>query len=277
MFNAEFNLSRIRGIITSAACIVAVMIMPCLSLADNAVDVGITSNDQHDTLWATFPSTVDFFFANDVLLGGMSISFEFFSPDGATWHWDGGSYFFSFVPGSRMPGPQIWDMAGGAPIIYDADGISPDTIMFGGSAMSVGLAPGPLEHMLSYHLTVDIPDDEGIYEFCVDSLFIPPAGAFVFVDIIGNAMVPTTLWETGGACWPVEMFQYICGDANFDGMVNVGDIVFIIAYVFTGGPAPDPYCQGDVNGNGHVQVDDAVYLINYIFKGGSPPLDFCCP
>jgi hypothetical protein len=72
----------------------------------------------------------------------------------------------------------------------------------------------------------------------------------------------------GDAC------DYICGDANFDEQVNVGDAVFLINYVFKGGPAPYPLVAGDTNGEGQVNVGDAVYLINYVFKGGPEP---SCP
>jgi hypothetical protein len=67
---------------------------------------------------------------------------------------------------------------------------------------------------------------------------------------------------------------YVCGDANGDGDVNVADAVFLIAYVFKGGPAPDPVEAGDANCDGDVNVGDAVYLIAYVFKGGPEP---CCP
>jgi len=68
------------------------------------------------------------------------------------------------------------------------------------------------------------------------------------------------------------------GDANGDDSVNVGDAVFLINYVFKGGPAPDPLCCGDANGDETVNVGDAVYLINYVFKGGPPPdPDACDP
>jgi uncharacterized protein (TIGR02145 family) len=36
--------------------------------------------------------------------------------------------------------------------------------------------------------------------------------------------------------------DYVCGDANGDGLLNVSDAVFIINHVFVGGPAPDPNC-----------------------------------
>jgi hypothetical protein len=61
------------------------------------------------------------------------------------------------------------------------------------------------------------------------------------------------------------------GDANGDGELNAGDPVFLINYVFKGGPAPETVFNGDANADGSVNVADAVYLINYIFKGGPPP------
>jgi uncharacterized protein (TIGR02145 family) len=36
--------------------------------------------------------------------------------------------------------------------------------------------------------------------------------------------------------------EYVCGDANGDGSLDVGDVVFMINYLFRSGPAPDPNC-----------------------------------
>ena len=66
----------------------------------------------------------------------------------------------------------------------------------------------------------------------------------------------------------------VCGDANGDGVVNVGDVVFLINYIFRGGSAPDPIEAGYANDDGVCDVGDAVYLLNYIFKGGPDPV---CP
>ena len=68
----------------------------------------------------------------------------------------------------------------------------------------------------------------------------------------------------------------MCGDANGDDQVNVGDAVYLISYIFKQGPAPDPVCIGDANGDGGVNVGDAVYLIAYIFKQGPAPSEDCC-
>jgi subtilisin family serine protease len=69
---------------------------------------------------------------------------------------------------------------------------------------------------------------------------------------------------------PMTFQVGIRGDANNDGNIAVGDAVYIVNYVFRGGPAPTLY-GGDANGDGAINVGDAVYLINYIFRGGPPP------
>jgi hypothetical protein len=66
---------------------------------------------------------------------------------------------------------------------------------------------------------------------------------------------------------------YLCGDANGDQAINVGDPVFILNYVFKGGPTPEPLESADANADQVVNIGDAVYLINHIFKGGPAP----CP
>ncbi len=67
--------------------------------------------------------------------------------------------------------------------------------------------------------------------------------------------------------------DYLCGDANGDGAVNVSDAVQIINYVFIGGGAPDPLESGDVNCDHEVNVSDAVWIVNYVFIGGAIPGD----
>ncbi len=67
---------------------------------------------------------------------------------------------------------------------------------------------------------------------------------------------------------------YLCGNANADLLINVGDAVYLINYIFRSGPTPQPLRAGDANCDGQINVGDAVYLISYIFRGGSAP---CCP
>jgi hypothetical protein len=74
-----------------------------------------------------------------------------------------------------------------------------------------------------------------------------------------------------------DVCDFICGDANGDDDPNVGDAVFLINYVFKGGPGPDPVCAGDCNGDDQTHIADAVFMINFVFKGGPAPVEDCCP
>jgi len=64
------------------------------------------------------------------------------------------------------------------------------------------------------------------------------------------------------------------GDVNGDGIINVGDVVYLVSYLYKNGPSPDPSWVGDANSDGIVNVGDVVYLVSYLYKGGPPP---CSP
>jgi photosystem II stability/assembly factor-like uncharacterized protein len=64
---------------------------------------------------------------------------------------------------------------------------------------------------------------------------------------------------------------FVLGDVNEDGIIDIGDVVFLIAYLYKGGPAADPVEAGDVNCDDIVNVGDVVYLVSYLYKGGPPP------
>ncbi len=72
-----------------------------------------------------------------------------------------------------------------------------------------------------------------------------------------------------------ELVAFVCGDADGNGMISISDAVFLINYIFAGGPAPSPVIRGDADCNGLVTISDAVYLINYIFAGGPQPCAAC--
>jgi uncharacterized delta-60 repeat protein len=77
-----------------------------------------------------------------------------------------------------------------------------------------------------------------------------------------------------------DVMEYLPGDANCDGKRTVSDVIFLVNYLFKGGPAPSPLSIGDANcckeGDGSctvvkLSVADVIYLVNYLFKGGSAP------
>jgi len=64
---------------------------------------------------------------------------------------------------------------------------------------------------------------------------------------------------------------YLCGDADSSGLVSITDAVYLVNYIFAGGPQPNPVLAGDLDCNRIVSITDAVYLVNFIFAGGCRP------
>jgi hypothetical protein len=65
--------------------------------------------------------------------------------------------------------------------------------------------------------------------------------------------------------------EFVVGDANRDGVIDISDVVYLINYLFIQGPAPVPLEAGDATCDGVVDASDIVYLLNYLFVNGPPP------
>ncbi|MFH2036765.1 MAG: dockerin type I domain-containing protein [Candidatus Zixiibacteriota bacterium] len=76
-----------------------------------------------------------------------------------------------------------------------------------------------------------------------------------------------SLWTLGmGKTWT-------CGDVDNSGSINILDITYLIAFLYKGGPSPDPLDKADVNNSGDINILDITFLITYLYKGGAGP--FC--
>ncbi|MCP4569721.1 MAG: hypothetical protein GY841_19245 [FCB group bacterium] len=143
--------------------------------------------------------------------------------------------------------------------------------------LEVWLAATPRNWQDTYEIVDGECDDLPGYYFSLTPIlfdeFAPPdrgTGPFTGTNLTGTLYLDGEV--TAGNSLPA-----VCGDANGDETINVGDAVYMINYVFKGGTAPDPECSGDANGDATLNVGDAVWLINYVFKSGPAPIEPCCP
>lgn len=69
--------------------------------------------------------------------------------------------------------------------------------------------------------------------------------------------------------------QPIRGDMDYNGVptIDIADLVYLVDYMFTGGPSPRCFEEADVALDQCLQLDigDLIYLVDYMFTGGPPP------
>src|SRR5687768_4039652 len=60
-------------------------------------------------------------------------------------------------------------------------------------------------------------------------------------------------------------------DANADGLLDIGDPIFSLGFIFAGGEGPPCLDGADSNDDGGVDISDAVFTLFYLFGGQRPP------
>jgi hypothetical protein len=64
---------------------------------------------------------------------------------------------------------------------------------------------------------------------------------------------------------------FIRGDTNADGNRNITDGIFVLNFLFIGGPAPPCSESADTDGKPPVNITDGIYMLNFLFLGGPAP------
>ena len=65
--------------------------------------------------------------------------------------------------------------------------------------------------------------------------------------------------------------QFERGDSNGDGGVDIGDAIWSLSYLFTGGRAPPCFDAADANDTGKLDLSDPIFELNFLFLGGREP------
>ena len=143
-------------------------------------------------------------------------------------------------------------LVGGTTFIQDPDSVVDRTVVLTASRIDAGTDP----------------DREA--EFTLIEVLAP----------LGEAQM-RALVDTARAIVARESPQFpaICGDINEDGVVDVGDVIDCINYLFKSGspvwrPISCPTSRADVNSDGIINIGDIVYLVSFLYKAAAEP---SCP
>jgi len=73
-----------------------------------------------------------------------------------------------------------------------------------------------------------------------------------------------------------ECCDGIAGDINSDGqdLPDIADLVYLVAFMFDGGPLPPCFQETDIVGQDGIKIDDLVAIASFMFQNGPPP-DSC--
>lgn len=72
---------------------------------------------------------------------------------------------------------------------------------------------------------------------------------------------------------PVEaQSDFVRGDANADGSLDISDPLFTLLYLFSGSATPQCLDALDVDDGGEVTLTDAIFSLGFLFGGGRAPL-----
>jgi hypothetical protein len=62
-------------------------------------------------------------------------------------------------------------------------------------------------------------------------------------------------------------------DYDVDDLCDISDLVYLVDYMFHGGPKPRCMWEADVDGDRLVDISDLNYLVDYMFNDGPAPVD----
>jgi hypothetical protein len=83
--------------------------------------------------------------------------------------------------------------------------------------------------------------------------------------------------ETDYDClYPFNLMLAECvkrGNIDHDeaGLIALWDLVWLIDYMFKGGPEPPNWDEANINDFGEIDISDLVYLVDYLYTGGPAP------
>jgi hypothetical protein len=137
-------------------------------------------------------------------------------------------------------------------------------------------------HFFALSFTQPLPLSTGLW--CRMFYKVTGPGSLIFRNGIPSVGVITSMTSPDASSLPInwgvnqevgsyEVVEVQRRDVNADGQVSVSDVVYLISYLFKGGPAPNPIQSADVNCDDWVLSSDVIFLINYLFKGMALPCE----
>jgi hypothetical protein len=164
-----------------------------------------------------------------------------------------------FMDQSQKPGNLAWDF-----VFVDVEDGQPHFWMILVPTGSEDQKLGDCSRRLIATMTFKLEDTTTIeIENCV---WPPDDSRIIFSNSSAESYMPVFFLPLLETVTTTER-----GDANGDGIITVSDALYLLNYLFHGGPPPVSFVAGDADSDGDLGVLDPIFLLNYLYKGGRPP------
>ncbi len=198
---------------------------------------------------------------------------------------------YMYGPGLGGPEDDYYGGVGFDPSLITIPGgqiLNNDTWVYDNSGYDPAEIGGLLNRISGFSSAIDSIFDQNMFFAIYQEEVLQPGESLEYCKVKTSSLTGLANLEAlidkgfqwaqdNNACGEAEPPACFIGDVNGSGAVDIDDIVYEIAYVFQGGPAPVPEeCCGDANGSGAIDIDDIVYLIAYVFQGGPEPDQTAC-
>ena len=205
---------------------------------------------------------------------------------------EGGSFTAAVTLDSTGENIQGWSFG----ICFDTALASVTNLSLGATAQTVNAGDPPDFEMLNVEpdgwtmgvvicLTACniLPPGNG-YELAVGSYdALAPVGTDIDLcpcGTIGTPVINAVVVVNGQSLPPIlncgtfnvaALTDFVRADTNDDGFLDISDGIWLLNYLFQGGPLKPCVAAADANSDGAIDTADAVYAIVYYFAGGTPP------
>ncbi len=180
----------------------------------------------------------------------------------------------SITAGALLAGPADLDIGGG---IVIPGAMLEGTIVSGGGSMASPPIAAAIPVALFDAIPAPFPFDGFPFNYDTMTEVLSFLGVNADVDLDGDTVPDAYSVEfvlSFVSCqiiYPVLGTNFLRGDVNDDGSLDIGDGVNLLAYLFTGGTEPGCLDGADTNDDGQVNIADAVLVLSHLFTGGPPP------
>ncbi len=116
------------------------------------------------------------------------------------------------------------------------------------------------QDMQKIYFTTTIPNDLKKESYVLEF--------FVFYDYDED----TRTYDKSGrftAPLAVRLTQFMRGDSNIDGKVDISDAIFILNWLFLGGTEPQCKDATDIDDSGRIDITDVIYVLDFLFRAGN--------